>query len=56
MKFGHERHALRRGTVLSSCASARSGAAVTSKKDRHPITPGGLPRMALSRKCAARIT
>src|SRR5215469_14569753 len=38
----------RGGTGLSSCASAWSGAAVTSKKDRHLIAAGSLPGTALS--------
>ena len=38
----------RGGTGLSSCASAWSGAAVTSKKDRHLIAAGNLPSTALS--------
>ena len=38
----------RGGTGLSSCASAWSGAAVTSKKDRDLIAPGSLPSIVLS--------
>src|SRR5215471_10553869 len=38
----------RGGTGLSSCASAWSGAAVTSKKDRDLIAAGSLPSIALS--------
>jgi hypothetical protein len=38
----------RGGTGLSSCASAWSGAAVISKKDRHHIAAGSLPSMVLS--------
>jgi hypothetical protein len=38
----------RGGTGLASCASAWSGAAVISKKDRHFIAPGTLPSIAMS--------
>jgi len=38
----------RGGIGLSSWASAWSGAAVTSKKDRHLIAAGSLPTIALS--------
>jgi len=40
------------GTGLSFCASAWSGAAVTSKKDRDPIAAGSLPIIAPSPKRA----
>src|SRR5215469_17237267 len=37
----------RDGTGLSSCASAWNGVAVISKKDRHHVTAGSFPSMAL---------
>src|SRR5215467_5659878 len=37
----------RGGTGLSSCASAWNGVAVISKKDRHHVTAGSFPSMAL---------
>ena len=43
----------RGGTGLSSFASACSGAAVVSKKDRHHIAAGSLSSIALSPKRAA---
>src|SRR5215469_9766351 len=46
----------RGGTGLSSCASAWSGAAVTSKKDRHLITTGSLPSIAMSKMPPVRVT
>ena len=41
----------RGGIGRSSCASALSGAAATSKKDRHLNAAGSLPTIALSLKC-----
>src|ERR1700720_102524 len=45
----------RGGTGLSSCASAWSGAAVTSKKDRDLIAPCSLPSIVLFPQVRRRV-